>query len=205
MVPFTWESYGVDKFDPAWTTDKRHLYWMFDFLNVFVWQNTLEIGCLHGTSSVVFVELLKRNRINKAHFCDINITHKLTEVLYSVKERVVVHPCRSVEVLKDNYYDFIWIDGDHSLATVKEELDLISKKMPLTIFAHDTSLALLPRYGSNTEGPAETKLFFQKQLGWYCLEDNKPRSGENTDRGMFFATCSLEYYKVAQKMMEKWM
>lgn len=62
---------------------------------------------------------------------------------------VVLHKGKSEEILKkfpDNYFDFIYIDGDHSYQGVKKDLELAKQKVKLNgyIGGHDYTSNMFP-------------------------------------------------------------
>jgi hypothetical protein len=99
-------------------------------------------------------------------------------------------------------YDFVFVDGDHRLEYVKQEVDLLIEKRTLCVMAHDTNVHLFGQ--GDCDGTPYIKWRFQTAHGYFCLEDNVSRPGEDTRRGMFFATTSLELFEAARTSLQKW-
>jgi len=179
--------------DPRWYIDQRHRDWLQGVLMSGRFRRVLEIGCFHGYSTVAFLEALKAGAVDEVHLCDTTITEQLERVLthYNLPG-VVVHHCRSVELLARESFDFVFVDGDHGAETCKEEARLLIAAQARVVMAHDTSVApLFPL----CDGPQHLKQAFQA-AGYGCLEDAVLREGEHTERGMFFAAAVREDYEI---------
>jgi hypothetical protein len=199
IAPFDWAAYPQVWKKREWSVDRRHIHWMFDILVSGKIRTALEIGCLHGATSAAFVEALNRGTLEHATFCDVVIEPALRKTLSRCADqgKIRIFEGRSVDLLDGGgSYDLVFIDGDHHLEAVEEELERVLRLQPLCIFAHDTS-ALGVGY-PECEGPAYLKHRLQS-LGWLCLEDSLSRRGENTRRGMFFATIDQDMYAVARE------
>ncbi len=177
---------------PEYNTDRRHLNWMYRVLCAAQWDNTLEIGCWQGASSAVFVEAYKGSHIKQMHFCDLKLQHGLVRVTQGTNSLLYAKP--SIEVLRNGIqFDFVFVDGDHGLPSLIAETAILLSLRPKAVFAHDTSCRL-----KGCEGPAYLKEAFQASPGWYCLEDNRLRPGEGTERGLFFSTMDADLYQKAK-------
>lgn len=196
---------GIWEFPPA-SIDRRHLFWMYDVLMAGGFQHALEIGCLYGASSTAFVEAINLGRLQNATFCDLDIQPSLQSTLATcrVPHRSRVRECRSVDVLSEpeSGFDFVFVDGDHSLETVQAEVQLLLKRQPVCVMAHDTSAQIsgLP----DCDGPPFLKWAFQTTAPYLCLEDNALRPNELTQRGMFLATTSEEVFEHARTSLKRW-
>jgi ADP-heptose:LPS heptosyltransferase/SAM-dependent methyltransferase len=188
------------------SVDPRHLFWMFDILAAGKFQHALEIGCLNGASSTAFVEAINRELLQRATFCDINLRASFRSVVDRAVNRELVHTYegRSIDLLTDSTkaYDFVFLDGDHRLESVRPEVELLIEKRTLCVMAHDTNVHTFG-YG-DCDGTPYVKWRFQTAPGYYCLEDNVSRPGEDTRRGMFFATTSLDLFEAARASLRKW-
>ncbi len=186
--------------------DRRHLFWLFDILAAGQFQHALEIGCLNGASSTAFVEALNRDLLQRATFCDIDLRESLGSVLTQARQadRVQTYQGKSIDLLRDSTetFDFVFVDGDHSLENVRQETELLIQRQTLCVMAHDTNVQSFgdPDY----EGPQYLKWGFQTTAPYYCLEDNAPRPGEDTGRGLFFATTSLALFEAARASLRTW-
>ncbi len=201
LAPFDLGAYPQVWRLPAWSVDRRHIYWLYDILASGPIKTALEIGCLHGATSTAFVEAINAGRLEHATFCDIDIRQELRQTVAKCihPERTRVVECDSVVLLDEGRpYDLVLLDGDHRLPAVTAEVERLVKMRPLCIVAHDTS-AIVGRY-TRCEGPAYLKQRLQT-LGWLCLEDALPRAGEMTHRGLFVATADPEFYEVIRAAM----
>lgn len=200
-VPF-WE-YGINfssflPHDCSMEIDARHAGWLKDIIHSHPFNKLLEIGCYRGYSSKLF-----SGSKGQVHLCDIHLHENLFKVL-SQNPQFVFHQKRSIELLSEiNDFDFIFIDGNHCMNAVKEEVDSILPHMPLVVVAHDTN-ATACDIAPDCEGPTYLKWKFQTTPGYFCLEDSVKRQGERTHRGLFFATRSPYIYQKAQESLIKW-
>jgi hypothetical protein len=190
---------------PPATVDRRHLFWMYDVLCGGRFQHALEIGCLNGASSTAFVEAINGQRLRHATFCDIDLRATLQEVLKECRfpDRIQTFEGRSVDLLRQRSdFDFVFVDGDHRLESVTEEVELLLLNPPTCVMAHDTSVRVTGL--DSCEGPAYLKWRLQTAGPYRCLEENTRRSDEEIWRGMFFATTSDEVFERARQALEKW-
>lgn len=187
---------------PAISMDKRHVFVIYELLRSGMFSRALEVGCANGASTTAFVEALNRNDQLTATFCDPVTSQMFLNALDNVNDidRVQLVQAPSKFTLSDadrfgGPFDFILLDGDHSQETVAEEIGLIDKSQLLGIAGHDTSSTLAGyRKAEGAELLRRTVLF---DWGWYCIEDNLRREGEETHRGFFFGTPSRQVYKRA--------
>ena len=190
---------------PQASVDRRHLFWLYDVLASGLFHNALEIGCLNGASSTAFVEALNQQAVEHATFCDIDLRPSLFDVLQRchVRERIRTFGGRSADLLRDRCeFDFVFVDGDHRLETVREEVELLLRTKPVCVMAHDTSAD--PAGFDHCEGPMYLKWRFQTTPPYLCLEENARRAAEQTCRGMFLATTSADVFRHAQSSLLKW-
>jgi ADP-heptose:LPS heptosyltransferase/SAM-dependent methyltransferase len=196
---------SIWEWSPA-SLDPRHLYWMFDVLAAGQFQHALEIGCLNGASSTAFVEAINRQFLQRATFCDIDLRETFHSVIERAQDRsrAQTFQGRSVDFLKSttDAFDFVFIDGDHRLDNTRQEVELLLQRNTLCVMAHDTNVQSFG-YG-DCDGTPYIKWRFQTAPGYYCLEDNAVRPGEDTGRGLFFATTSLNLFEAARTSLRKW-
>lgn len=189
--------------------DERHVYTIHDVLLAVPFQSALEIGCADGASSTAFVEAMNRRNTLRATFCDLVVTGNLQQVVNNTadKSRAHIVAGSSTQVLWNpaefgGPFDFIFVDGSHDFDSVAAELDAIREFKPLAIMAHDTGGM---HYGNPAcEGAAFLKRVIAMEWGWYTLEDDLRRDGEETHRGLFFATPSAGVFRRAKSVFRKW-
>lgn len=190
---------------PSGSIDRRHLFWMYDILASGLFRQALEIGCLNGVSSTAFLEAIRCQALPKATFCDLEFRPSWTAArdCCPFPDRIDQFEGRSVDLLRqENEFDFIFVDGDHRLETVREEVECLLRRRPLCVMAHDTNAQACGF--ANCDGPPLLKWRFQTTAGYLCLEDSIARPGEATQRGLFLATTSPAVLEVARSSLEKW-
>ena len=111
-----------------------------------------EIGVNEGDFSESIIEITKPRKL---HLIDIWGTERFHDGLYQKvtnrfkaeidEEKVEIHRKLSTTAVidfEDNYFDWIYIDTDHSYETTRDELFLFSKKMKIggIITGHDYTL-----------------------------------------------------------------
>lgn len=124
------------------------------FINKYI-QNInsyLEIGCRHGGTFILTSEYLRKfnPNFNKATAVDLeNISKFIPEYKSTTKDVDVNFLCmnsRSEEFknhLKENFYDLVFIDGDHSYEGVKSDADATRDISNIQVF-HDISSLVCP-------------------------------------------------------------
>lgn len=204
-VAYSFDDYAHVWDRADWSMDKRHIYWMYDVLRSRKWGKTLEIGSLHGATATAFVEATNRGHIERSYFCDVEITIGLKKTLAHLREpeRAEMLSCRGARALRDHGpFDFVFVDGDHSLRTITEETQILLRQHTLCVMAHDTS-ATTAGY-PYCEGPQHLKQEFQTHADYFCLEDNATREGESTGRGLFFASRDPVLFSAAKPLLRRW-
>lgn len=185
----------------AMCMDERHVYTVFDVLMAWPFNSALELGSWEGASSTAFIEAFNRESIAGVVFCEVRPTKSLHAV---VAEGNLPSNCRIVsapswEVLSlDVPFDFILVDANHDLESVSKELAHIIRREPLCVMAHDTNAT---RMGyPKAEGAQHLADTLRKHPAYRgkCIEDSTRRRGEETHRGLFFATTSQELYEKAR-------
>jgi hypothetical protein len=211
MQATTLETYDSDKWradwslvDLSWSPDYIHLLWLFNVLMAGGFNRTLEIGVYEGRSMILFLEALSRGRIGEAHFCDVLFRPEPKRMSDAAGKSAVLHECKSVDLLRqDDSFDFVWLDGDHSPATVLIESAMLLAAKTRCVMAHDTATVHVGELPAEADGPQYIKRAFMGADGYYCLEDAIARSGRVTHRGMFFATNDPDLYTIAQKLYRR--
>ncbi len=183
---------------PDMAMDPRHVFIVHEILKAWRFKNALELGSFCGASSTAFVEAINSGSQMVATFCDTSPTASLWDVVGNcidpARARVTKDP--SYQVLEaDEDFDFVLVDADHTLAGVLPELHRLIVRKPLCVMAHDTS-ATANGY-QHAEGAELLKRAFLLHPEYRCIEDAERRDGEQTHRGLFFATTDLELHDVA--------
>jgi hypothetical protein len=180
--------------------DARHINMLYNILINGDFKNVLEIGSFHGASTTAFVEAMKIKSDLNVSICDIVVHPPLRTLLEScqTKERVRFYNTYSKNVINGSY-DLIFVDGDHTFNTVKEEVDLLLKHNVETILAHDTN-AQIAGYAL-CEGSHYLGVTLKRLYDW--CEDVKDRPNELTKRGFFACSKNPEKYKVILEVFEQ--
>jgi len=174
--------------------DRRHILWLAKLLSSSGVKRTLEIGVYSGASSAAFVEA----GVPDAHFSDISPRPEFFRV---VEGRGVFHRLKGCDVLLSKpRFDLVFVDGNHSLDAVEEEVAALRKEPPAIVVAHDIN-STVAGYGA-----CEGAHFLWQELqrdGWFCVVDAKDRVGELTKRGMLVATKHASAFQAATRTLSE--
>lgn len=198
--PYDYSKYNLPKCTEQ--TDLRHIFMIYHVLkNIdFKGGSMAELGVFNGDGSTAFIEMLNFGKeINQVWFCDTQFNSNFDKVIGHCKypDKLFFKNGFSTELLVERAFNLVFIDTDHTLSNSQKEIALLMDQKCPNIFAHDTSSQ---NSGHRCcEGSAWIKAFLQAQSGYYCLEDNLKRDRERTDRGLFFATTSLDNYNVMKE------
>lgn len=174
--------------------DLRHRNWIESVLLSGRFDRVLEIGSFEGYSTVAFFNALRVGAVKEVHLCDLKPRPALLDAIRQEQSpHIHLHQCLSTQLLaEDGEWDLIVVDGDHSKDNCLNELPLLLNVTPDVIFIHDTCSYL---HYPNCEGSAFLKRAFQL-ADYYCTEDNLPREGERTHRGLFAAAFSDSMHQI---------
>lgn len=179
--------------------DERHVYTVFDVLCCWPFMAALELGSYDGASSTAFVEAMNQDLLFNVTFCDVHITPNLERVADGTHLVCNFSCLPSWTLLEgDTPYDFILVDANHDLDSVSKELTHILRRQPLCVMAHDTNAT---RMGYPKAEGAQHLADTLRQHPAYqgkCIEDAVVRDGEETHRGLFFATTNQDLYDKAR-------
>lgn len=173
---------------PAWM-DARHVLFLYNTLMVGKFKCVLEIGCYNGSSTSAMVQALADGSDFELHLCDIEFRPILLQLLSRMVKRPILHKCRGAEIIGSDF-DFVIVDGDHSLPVVSEEVALLLKAGTPTIAAHD-----ITHMGDGYAG-ASYLASTLKEHGYLSIEDSRVRPGEWTERGFGLYTKRRDLYDV---------
>lgn len=194
---------------PRMAMDRRHVYLIHDILKGWPFRNVLELGSWMGASSTAFVEAINAGSPMVATFCDTEPTDSLWDVVGNCHrpERVRVTADKSWEVLESaEDYDLVLVDANHDAESVALELERLEARRPLCIIAHDSSAAAngYPRCEGAAMLADRIRTTWRHRWDYRCLEDNACRTGEETHRGLFFATRDMDLYRIAMRAFDHW-
>lgn len=135
---------GGIAYESALAIDLRHRDWMACIVNSVPLTRILEIGCGDGVSASAVFEVQYCRAQFEAHFCDLPFRPAFDAVSArrTVATFVVFHEMSSFEFIvrnRDMDLDFIFVDGDQALATVRAETEWLLKKRRRIVMAHDTT------------------------------------------------------------------
>jgi hypothetical protein len=123
-------------------------------------KNILEIGCMFGYSTSAFTTALNNGANFDLTLCDVNFSQQVRNLVKNLPVKLIQTPSRNV-INAD--YDLIFVDGDHTLATVREEIELLLASKTKTIIVHDTHLIEAVHFW----GPVLAKGIFDTHPAYY--------------------------------------
>lgn len=192
MIDFA--AYGVEEHvASAMSMDRRHVEWVRECLRRLRPVVYVEIGACYGVSTTAGIEAVRAGDVEWFHAVDVRLQPTVRAMAEGVPG-VTLHEGRSVDVLPSLAVArpiAVLIDGDHTLAGVRPELERVLALRPMTIFAHDVT-AEAAGY-KDCDGSAWLWHELQR-LGWRCVVDAIRRPGQATHRGLLVATLWREDY-----------
>ncbi len=206
QIPYTFtEAYAGCYQVPSMAMDARHVFILHGILSAWPFWNALELGSFCGASSTAFIEAINGGSKMNATFCDTQVTKSLIDVVENSDdmERVRITPEPSCQVLDSaEVFDFVLVDANHDVASVAPEIERLLIRRPLCVMAHDTN-ATAAGY-VKAEGALMLKRTFEMADDYLTIEDAVNRPGEETSRGLFFATTSPDLHRIAAEIFAKW-
>lgn len=217
VVPFYQDKYFVIPRPPfrahqRGVIDVRHLCLLRSILGYGEFQRGIEIGCFEGYSTMALLDAQFDEEVRVIDVVDLNIPDYLKQLFHLRDRNAFEGPSTDYLemrtgnaegcVMDDWSKDFIFVDGCHLRAVVSEEVRMLLKVRPLVVMAHDTNSQACGLHGC--DGPPLLKAAFQQHEDYFCLEDNRVRAGETTEKGMFFATRSQALFAYAKRQFEFW-
>lgn len=183
--------------------DPRHVFMLHGILSAWPFNHALELGCWKGASSTAFVQAMNAGTLQTATFCDTMLQDSMNSVLKNCNRPVRFEERNSWDVLSEpTPYDFIFVDANHDVGSVTQELRWLNERKPLCVMGHDTN-ATAAGYGY-AEGAKLLKDTFQSKPEYLCIEDALHRHGEQTHRGLFLATTDEDLYRIAQEVFKNY-
>jgi hypothetical protein len=188
-VGYDREAWAFTRSEPQWCIDLRHVELLYELLLAYPFKRVLEVGCYDGASTSALVQAVNDGAGCQLTLCDTHFRPALREVASRCRTPVSLREERSERVI-DRSYDLVLIDGDHSIGTVRRELELLLGYQSETVVAHDTRAA----EGEFPECDGSRFLGFvlRNHPAYTCLEDALVRPGERTDRGLLLASRNPE-------------
>lgn len=169
---------------------------IYDLMISNLFYNVLEIGSAEGYSTHSFISALKNGSNFKFTICDVRIQDSVRKMIKNHPE-VRVEQKRSIEVI-DKKFDFIFVDGNHDICTVSEEILKILDCNTKTILAHDTFIN-----HHDFRGSVLLHKVFYNNKNYYCVYHNKRKKEDQTHYGISFFTQDKKIYEYAKKMFNK--
>lgn len=168
----------------------RYRRLLFDMLLACDFRHVLEIGCLRGYSTCAFLEALKRGASFSYTICDIEPRPGFTELIGSCAGIGAINLVRqpSLEAIGPEF-DFVFVDGDHSIAYVRREIARLLEVHTPTILAHDTYIED-PRYA----GAHLYRHTFSRHPDFFYIDDDTWMPGEQQRCGLSLCTRSREVF-----------
>lgn len=191
--------------EDSWGMDVRHILILHNILLFPSISRALEIGTHYGLSTTAFIEAnIKRNDKLEIHLCDIKFEDSARRLCQEITD-VRLHELRSSDYLQNSpKFDFALLDGSHIAEDVEDEFEYLCLNGIDTLMLHDVNTQLLPENNETPwfDGPMFLKQKLMASPDWLCLEDSLYREGENTERGLFFATTKKIIYDEASTIFE---
>ena len=189
------EKYNVSSRSSIGNTYRQLL---LNILKAGNFKNVLEIGCLRGYSSCAFLEALNQGEDFQYTICDPSprLDMKLFD-LCEKKDHITLIKKPSLEVIKPGY-DFIFIDGDHSIQYVPLELMLLLNINAETMLAHDTYIQ-----SNKYMGPPLYRYCFSRHKDYFYVDDSIFRPEEEKMRcGISFFTKRIDIFDKVRPLFE---
>tara|TARA_Y100000361_G_scaffold122978_1_gene115454 strand:+ start:633 stop:1256 length:624 start_codon:yes stop_codon:yes gene_type:complete len=204
MMDFKKYEFTLNCDNPDWTTDKRHVAIIYEFLMRADVKRVAELGSYTGFSTAAFIEALNNGKDFKLHLSEPRPTPQLKTVISMCKkpDNVVLHTQCGVnflEVWKD--FDLVFVDADHSMVGAGADLLMLLKNEIRNVMAHDTNLnSMISNYdGMGTELLGRV---LKIHPDYKVIEDKEKRKNEFTERGFLFASMDDDNYNIAKGVFE---
>jgi hypothetical protein len=190
---FPWPEFYPGEPPHEWAVNPIHAEWLYRVLKTLRPKRALEIGSHLGYSAQAFLAAAKRGYVGEVHLCDPAITPQLRRTLERFPGvNVTLHEKRSVDLLgADAAWDFVFVDGDHSLPAGQAEAKLLAD-VPV-VMVHDTQDGEAGCLGSN-----HLKRAFLA-AGYHGYENKDPHG-----RGMFFAARDRGALEAGADQIRRW-
>lgn len=168
---------------------------IYNLMKSNLFKSVLEIGCLNGYSTQYFIQAMKDGGNFEFSICDIHIQNSVRQLVENQKVNMYEKP--SGQVINKNF-DFIFVDGDHSISTVGEEIYLLLKSQTKTILAHDTFIG-----HPDFRGSVMLHDVFSNHKDYKSLSCNKFTPCDQTHYGISFFTKDEQAHEFAKVLFER--
>ena len=145
-----------------------------------LFRNVLEIGCADGYSTHSFVSALRDGGSFQLSICDVHFQKTVLDMVQNTPVKVFNKP--SVEVISPEF-DFIFVDGNHDINTVGQEISMLLDCGTDTILAHDTFI-----YHPDFRGAVLLRKVFSSHRDYLSFYYNEKKEGDQTHYGMSLFT-----------------
>jgi hypothetical protein len=188
-----WAEFGKTAFEGGWpySTDPRHVRFIYEAAMVAGSVAVLEIGCFDGFTTSAFVQAVLDGAPLRVTCVDRCVRPGLVAVAARAGGRVEVAQADSLELLVSHRYDLVFVDGDHSIAQVSRELGHLLAQGCRTIVAHDVG-DVAPAFGGDGSLWLGRSLVAHPE--YLTRVDQVQRVGEFTERGLLFATRDPHFF-----------
>ncbi len=206
MIDFGKYDFTLDCDHPTWVMDKRHVEVIYEFLMRNDFNRVCEIGSYTGYSTIAFIEALNHGKDFKFHISEPNPTRQLRALisLCTKPDNILLHVQQGVDVLeKWTDFDFVFVDGNHSMTGAGSELLMILRHKTPNIMAHDTNLYAIEDKNDHCAGSELIGRVLWSHKDYYCIEDKEIRADENTERGLFFASREEDKYNIGKEIFKE--
>lgn len=178
------------RIEPTWfSIGKTYASMVYDLMMSGMFKNVLEIGSAEGYSTYCFASALRDGGDFKFTACDVLFQRTVLDMAKHFPINLVKK--RSVEVISPNF-DFIFVDGDHDINTVGEEIGMLLDCRTETILAHDTFIN-----AENFKGAVLLKKVFNMHRDYFSINWHGHVEGDHTHYGMSLFTKRRDVYDFA--------
>lgn len=187
MIPDL-KKYAENIADPSvhgYSTDLEHLAHLWATVEEVEPKVIVEVGSWKGGSACLWVSALEQGMAKEVHLFEPKPRPELIRLINgsSKADRVVLHTCSYH--LFPLYADLIWIDGDHQWPAFADLAAALAMQCGI-IAMHDTLGFTTGNY-NDCWGSWMAANILRQAREYRVFEDNKPRPGARTDRGLMIA------------------
>jgi hypothetical protein len=168
---------------------KTYASMIYDLMMSGMFKDVLEIGCAEGYSTYCFASALRDRGDFKFTACDVFFQRTVLDMAKHFPINLVKK--RSVEVISPDF-DFVFVDSEHDIKTVGEEIFMLLDCGTDTILAHDTFIK-----AENCKGAVLLRKVFSQHRDYFSINWHGRVEGDHTHYGMSLFTKRREVYDLA--------